>query len=153
VPAAQRLGTAPGAPPPALEVAFPLIVKPLTRTPGWTSLAGYPGAIAGVNLPALAYADLTGRERPPVAAQPRRVAWCDHCRTCARRTRPASRPAWLRFVAGCRAICGLAWADPPPFLRGKLWSAVWRRGVSRVRPGRTGRRAPRGPGEAPGSSA
>jgi D-aspartate ligase len=279
VPPAQRLGTAPGAPPPALEVPFPLIVKPLTRTPGWTSLAGsskalhvlsqedfatawpalsalptellaqqlitgpesriesfhayvdesgaiagaftgrkirtfpvdygqstaveivalpdvaelgrdvvarlglkgvakldfkrddggrlhlleinprfnlwhYPGAIAGVNLPALAYADLTGRERPPVSAQPRRVAWCDPLQDLRAAQATGVAPlAWLRFVAACRAICGLAWADPAPFLRGKLWSAVWRRGVSRVRPGCTGRRAPRAPGGAPGSSA
>jgi hypothetical protein len=35
--------------------------------------------------------------------------------------------AWLRWLAECRAISGLAWADPLPFLRGKLWAAVWRR--------------------------
>jgi D-aspartate ligase len=114
----------------------------------------YPGAIAGVNLPALAYADLTGRERPPVAARPRRVAWVDPLQDMrAAHAEGVSPLQWLRFLAGCRAICGLAWADPAPFLRGKLWGAIWRRAVSRVRGGRTGPTAPRGPGAAPGSSA
>ena len=258
VPAAQRLRPVPGGPPPALEVPFPLVVKPLTRTPGWTQLAGsskalhvldgdglaaawpelselptellaqqlisgpesriesfhvyvdprgeiagsftgrkirtfpvdyghstaveivglpdvaqlgrevvarlalkgvakldfkrddagrlhlleinprvnlwhYPGALAGVNLPALMYADLTGRERPPVSARPRELAWVDPLQDMrAARAWGVSPWAWLRFLAGCRAICGLAWADPAPFLRGKLWGAVWRRTAGRA---------------------
>jgi D-aspartate ligase len=258
VPAAQPLHPTPGGRPPALEVPFPLVVKPLTRTPGWTALAGaskalhvrdqeefaaawpalselptellaqqlisgpesriesfhvyvdprgeiagsftgrkirtfpvdyghstaveivalpdvaqlgrevvarlalkgvakldfkrddagrlhlleinprvnlwhYPGALAGVNLPALMYADLTGRERPAVAAQPRELAWVDPLQDMrAARAWGVSPWAWLRFLAGCRAICGLAWADPAPFLRGKLWGAVWRRTAGRV---------------------
>jgi len=36
-------------------------------------------------------------------------------------------------VARSPAISGLAWADPAPFLRGKLWGALWRRVVSRER--------------------
>jgi D-aspartate ligase len=279
VPRAQRLRPVPDAPPPALEVPFPLVIKPLTRTPDWSSLAGaskalhvrepgdfaaawpelsqlttellaqqliagpesriesfhvyvdesgavageftgrkirtfprdyghstsvevvtlpdvaelgrdvvarlalkgvakldfkrddggrlhlleinprfnlwhYPGAIAGVNLPALAYADLTGRERTPAATRPRRVAWVDPLQDMrAAHADGVSPPTWLRFLAGCRAICGLAWADPAPFLRGKLWGAIWRRAVSRVRRGRTAPTAPTGPGAAPGSSA
>jgi D-aspartate ligase len=114
----------------------------------------YPGAIAGVNLPALAYADLTGHQRPPVAARPHRVAWVDPLQDMrAARADGVSPLRWLRFLAGCRAICGLARADPAPFLRGKLWGAVWRRAVSRVRGGRTGPTAPTGPGAAPDSSA
>jgi D-aspartate ligase len=277
VPAAQRLRPVAGSPPPELEVPFPLVVKPLTRTPGWTALAGsskalhvldrdgfaaawpelselptellaqqlipgpesriesfhayvdasgaiagaftghkirtfpvdygqstaveivalddvaelgravvarlgltgvakldfkrddggrlhlleinprfnlwhYPGAIAGVNLPALAYADLTGRPRPPVAPQ-RHVAWVDPLQDLrAARASGVAPLAWLRFLAGCRAVCGLAWADPMPFLRGKLWGAIWRRAVSRVRRGRAAPSAPRAPGAAPGSS-
>ena len=279
VPPAQRLRPVAGGPPPALEVPFPLVIKPLTRTPGWAGLAGsskalhvlddedfatvwpelselptellaqqliagpesriesfhvyvdesgaiagaftgrkirtfpldyghstaveivplpdvaelgrdvvarlglkgvakldfkrddggrlhlleinprfnlwhYPGAIAGVNLPALVYADLTGRGRPPVAAQPRRIAWVDPLQDMrAAHASGVSPLAWLRFLAGCRAICGLAWADPAPFLRGKLWGAISRRAVSRVRPGRAGPIGPREPGGAPGSSA
>jgi D-aspartate ligase len=279
VPRAQRLRPIPDGPPPALEVPFPLVIKPLTRTPDWSSLAGaskalhvrepgefaaawpelsqlttellaqqliagpesriesfhvyvdesgavageftgrkirtfprdyghstsvevvtlpdvadlgrdvvarlalkgvakldfkrddggrlhlleinprfnlwhYPGAIAGVNLPALAYADLTGRERTAVATRPRRVAWVDPLQDMrAAHADGVSPPAWLRFLAGCRAVCGLAWTDPAPFLRGKLWGAIWRRAVSRVRRGRTAPTAPTGPGAAPGSSA
>lgn len=278
VPAAQRLRPVPGAPPPALEVPFPLVVKPLTRTPGWNALAGaskalhvldadgfarawpelselptellaqqliigpesriesfhayvdasgaiagaftgrkirtfpvdyghstavevvalpdvaalgrevierlalkgvakldfkrddrgalhlleinprvnlwhHPGAIAGVNLPALIYADLTHGERPPVAAAPRHVAWVDPLQDLrASRAAGVAPLAWLRFLAGCRAVSGLAWADPMPFLRGKLWGALRRRAVSRARRGRTAPSAPPGPGAAPGSS-
>jgi D-aspartate ligase len=258
VPRAQRLRPTAGAPPPALEVPFPLVIKPLTRTPGWTRLAGsskalhvldrdgfaaawpelshlptellaqqliagpesriesfhvyvdesgaiagaftgrkirtfpldyghstaieivglpdvaalgrevvarlalkgvakldfkrddggrlhlleinprfnlwhYPGALAGVNLPALAYADLTGRARPATAADPQALAWVDPLQDLrAAHASGLSPLAWLRFVAGCRAICGLARADPAPFLRGKLWGAVWRRTGGRV---------------------
>jgi predicted ATP-grasp superfamily ATP-dependent carboligase len=93
----------------------------------------YPGAVAGVNLPALVYADLTGRERPPVAAEPREVAWVDPLQDLrAARAWRVPPVAWLRFLAGCGAVCGLAWADPAPFLRGKLWGAVWRRSGGRV---------------------
>jgi D-aspartate ligase len=93
----------------------------------------YPGAIAGVNLPALAYADLIGRERPAAAAQPRAVAWVDPLQDLrAARAWGVAPLAWLRFLAGCRAICGLARADPAPFLRGKLWGALWRRTGGRL---------------------
>jgi D-aspartate ligase len=278
VPAAQRLPPSPGAPPPAIDVPFPAIVKPLTRTPGWTGLAGpskalhvmdpdafaeawpelsvlptelliqqliagpessiesfhvyvdetgaiagaftgrkirtfpreygqstaveivalpdvaelgrdvvarlglkgpakldfkrdpggrlhlleinprfnlwhYPGALAGVNLPALAYADMTGRQRPPVAARVAELAWVDPLQDLlAARAAGVAPLAWLRFLAGCRAVCGLARADPAPFLRGKLWGAFWRRVVSRVRRGPSAPPAPTGPGAAPGSS-
>jgi len=258
VPRAQRLRPSAGQPPPALDVPFPLVVKPLVRTPGWTRLAGaskalhvlgsqdfstlwprlhdlhseilaqeliagpessiesfhayvdrsgavageftgrkirtfpleyghssavevtalpdvaeigrevlarlglkgvakldfkrdahgrlhlleinprfnlwhYPGAIAGVNLPAIVYADLTGRERPPVARAPRTVRWCDPLLD-VRAARAAGIPPlrWLSWARGCEAICGLARQDPLPFLRGRLGPAVWRRTAARV---------------------
>jgi predicted ATP-grasp superfamily ATP-dependent carboligase len=88
----------------------------------------YPGALAGVNLPALVYADLTGGPRPAVAPALARVAWCDPFLDL-RAARAAGIPprAWLRWVRGARAVCGLAWEDPMPFLRGRLGPAVWRR--------------------------
>jgi D-aspartate ligase len=279
VPPAQRLRPSPGAPPPALEVPFPLVIKPLTRSPGWTRLAGsskalhvmdagdfarawdelselptellaqqriagpesriesfhvyvdaagaiagsftgrkvrtfprdygqstavevvalpdvaqlgrevverlalkgvakldfkrddrgrlhlleinprfnlwhYPGAIAGVNLPALAYAELTGRARPPVAAQPRHVAWVDPLQDLlAMRAAGVGAFEWLGYLARCRAVCGLARADPAPFLRGKLWGAFRRRTVSRLRSGRAAPSAPQAPAAGPRSSA
>jgi predicted ATP-grasp superfamily ATP-dependent carboligase len=253
VPPAQRLRASPGLPPPVLEVPFPIVVKPIVRTPGWTGLAGsskafhvldgegfaalwprlgdvgtellaqelvrgpessiesyhayvdasgavageftgrkirtfptdyghssavevtalpavaelgrevlarlglkgvakldfkrddrgrlhlleinprfnlwhYPGALAGVNLPALAYADLTGRERPSAAASPRTIAWCDPLLDVrAARAAGIATLDWLRWVRRCEAISGLAWRDPMPFFRGRLGPAVWRR--------------------------
>jgi D-aspartate ligase len=253
VPPAQRLRPSPGLPPPGLDVAFPLVVKPIVRTPGWTRLAGsskalhvldaegfaalwprlgdvgtellaqelvrgpessiesfhayvdgsgtlageftgrkirtfppdyghssavevtaladvaelgrevlarlglkgvakldfkrddrgrlhlleinprfnlwhYPGAIAGVNLPAMVYADLTGRQRPTAASSPRTVAWCDPLLDLrAARAAGISPLGWLNWLRRCRAICGLSWQDPLPFFRGRLGPAVWRR--------------------------
>jgi D-aspartate ligase len=93
----------------------------------------YPGAVAGVNLPAMVYADLTRSERPPAARSSRRVAWCDPLQDLrAMHSDGVSVLAWLRWVRGCEAICGLAREDPLPFLRGKLWAAVWRRASSRA---------------------
>ena len=40
VPRAQRLEPAPGDPPPPLDVPFPVVIKPLTRTPAWSGFAG-----------------------------------------------------------------------------------------------------------------
>jgi D-aspartate ligase len=253
VPRAQRLGPGPGQAPPALDVRFPLVVKPIVRTPGWTRLAGsskalhvldagafaalwprlgdvgtellaqelvrgpessiesfhayvdasgvvageftgrkirtfppdyghssavevtalpdvaelgrdvlarlglkgvakldfkrddrgrlhlleinprfnlwhYPGALGGVNLPAMVYADLTGRERPPAAASLRTIDWCDPLLDLrAARAAGIAPLDWLRWVRRCEAICGLAWRDPMPFFRGRLGPAVWRR--------------------------
>jgi D-aspartate ligase len=88
----------------------------------------YPGALAGVNLPALVYADLVGRERPAAARSPRHVVWCDPLQDLrAARAERISPLAWLRWVRGCDAICALAREDPLPFLRGVLWRAVRRR--------------------------
>jgi D-aspartate ligase len=88
----------------------------------------YPGALAGVNLPALVYADLTGRERPPAPASLRTVRWCDPLLDLrAARAAGIAPLAWLRWVRRCEALCGLAWRDPMPFFRGRLGPAVWRR--------------------------
>jgi D-aspartate ligase len=93
----------------------------------------YPGAVAGVNLPAIVYADLTGRPRPDVATVARSVSWCDPLQDMrAADAAGISPPAWLRWLLGCRTISGLAWRDPSPFLRGKLWAAVRRRVAARA---------------------
>jgi predicted ATP-grasp superfamily ATP-dependent carboligase len=253
VPRAQRLHAGPGQPLPSLEMPFPLIVKPVVRTPGWTNLAGsskalhaldaegfaalwprlacldseilaqelvrgpesaiesfhayvdasgavageftgrkirtfpadyghssaveitplpdvaelgrdvlarlglkgvakldfkrdhdgrlhlleinprfnlwhYPAAVAGVNLPAMVYADLTGHERPLGAPSPRTVAWCDPLLDLrAARAEGITPLRWLKWAQGCEAKCGLAREDPLPFLRGRLGPALWRR--------------------------
>jgi D-aspartate ligase len=116
----------------------------------------YPGALAGVNLPAMVYADLTGRPRPTAPAVPRTVEWCDPLQDLrAVHAAGISKVAWLRWLRGCAAICGLAREDPAPFLIGKVWPAVWNRvpGISAARRSAARRDAPRAAGGTPGSSA
>lgn len=78
------------------------------------------GAVSGVNLPALVYADLTGRARPqPAVARPG-PCWCriDKDRAAAREA-GMSTLSWLGWVARCEAKA-IAWDDPMPFLKPKL---------------------------------
>jgi len=116
----------------------------------------YPGALAGVNLPAIVYADLTGSERPRAASAPGGVVWCDPLQDLRAAHAAGVVPLrWLRWLGGCAAVCGLARDDPLPFLRGKLWPAVWSRSGARVwTAGRSAfrRNAPRGRVGRPGSS-
>ncbi len=80
-----------------------------------------PGALAGVNLPALVYADLTGRPRP--AASPARpgVTWCRPLRDVRAAHAMGTSPLrWLGWARGCDAVSGLTQRDPQPFLRGVL---------------------------------
>jgi D-aspartate ligase len=88
----------------------------------------HPAAVAGVNLPALVHADLTGAPRPPGHSATRRVAWCTPLTDLrAAYSTGVSPLAWLRWVRGCEAMSGLARDDPLPFVRGTLPSAVARR--------------------------
>jgi predicted ATP-grasp superfamily ATP-dependent carboligase len=78
------------------------------------------GAAAGVNLPALVHADLTGRARPPVAQARPGACWCRIGKDrLAAREAGVSAPSWLRWVARCEAR-SLAWDDPMPVLRPRL---------------------------------
>jgi D-aspartate ligase len=78
------------------------------------------GAAAGVNLPALVYADLTGRARPPPSAVRPGVCWCrvDQDRLAAREA-GLSTASWLAWVARCEAR-SISVADPMPFLMPRL---------------------------------
>jgi D-aspartate ligase len=79
----------------------------------------HPGALAGVNLPALVYADMVGLPRPAVSRARAGVRWC-----LAWRDLPAARAsgvpiwAWLPWALGCEAKSAIAWDDPMPLLRG-----------------------------------
>jgi predicted ATP-grasp superfamily ATP-dependent carboligase len=88
----------------------------------------HPAAVAGVNLPTLVHADLSGAPRPPGRRPTRRVTWCapllDVRAAYAEGTSPV---AWLQWARRCEAVSGLALDDPLPFLRGTLWGAVRRR--------------------------
>jgi predicted ATP-grasp superfamily ATP-dependent carboligase len=88
----------------------------------------YPGAVAGVNLPALVYADLTGRPRPRVAPVPATVTWSKPLQDLRAAYVVGERPlAWLRWARHCQTLSGLAWDDPVPFVRGALWPQLQRR--------------------------
>jgi D-aspartate ligase len=81
----------------------------------------YPAARAGVNLPALVYADLVGlpRARQPHARPG--VHWCSlrhdfH----AARAEGIGFAAWFRWMLRAEAKSPFAWSDPLPFLLGTL---------------------------------
>jgi hypothetical protein len=151
VPRAQRLHPSPDEAPPELDACFPLVVKPITRTPAWTRLAGSGKALHMLAAEDFAAAwpqdpyvpvglqaeyrrgDLTGQRRAGTARIARSVSWCDPLQDLrAARAASISPLEWLRGLLRCRAISGLAWRDPMPFLRGKLWAAVWRRVAGRT---------------------
>jgi D-aspartate ligase len=79
------------------------------------------GAVAGVNIPALVYADLVGTQRPPVAHARAGVRWCRMWKDL-----PAARAGgmplrgWLPWALDCEAKSTLSWDDPMPLLRSTL---------------------------------
>ena len=78
------------------------------------------GAVAGVNLPALVYADLTGRDRPRAAVARPGSCWCRPNKDrLAAREAGVSTLAWLGWVARCEAS-PIHWDDPMPFLKPRL---------------------------------
>lgn len=90
------------------------------------------GAIAGVNLAALAYADLAGEPRPTVHPVRAGVRWCQPTEDLrAARAEGISTARWLRFLASCETRSALAWDDPWPFLGGTVLPAIRRRVLGR----------------------
>ena len=88
----------------------------------------HPAAVAGVNLPALVHADLTGSPRPPGRRANRHVTWCAPLLDVRAAYLSGTSPLrWLLWARRCQAVSGLSWDDPLPFLRGSLGGAVWRR--------------------------
>lgn len=83
------------------------------------------GAYAGVNLPALVYADAVGLPRPAVSTVRAGTTWCHVGRDArARREHGVPLISWLRWLATCRAKSGLALDDPRPVLQGTAARAV-----------------------------
>ena len=78
-------------------------------------------AVAGLNIPALVYADLTGTPRPATTPAKAGVRWCR-----AWKDLPAARgggiplTTWLSWFAGCEAKSTLSLRDPNPFVRSML---------------------------------
>ena len=97
----------------------------------------HPGALAGVNIPALAFADAVGLPRPAPATARAGVCWCHVARDArARRAEGIPLGAWLRWIGSCQAKSGLALDDPAPTVRGTAARAASRlaklRGAGRV---------------------
>ena len=82
----------------------------------------HPAAVAGVNIPALVYADLTGTPRPAATRAKAGVHWCR-----AWKDFPAARASgvplttWLPWAIGCEAKSALSWSDPMPVVRSMLY--------------------------------
>jgi len=75
------------------------------------------GAVAGLNMPAIVFADLVGRPRPMMAPARAGARW-----SCAWKDLPAARNAgvpvgrWLAWTLRCEAKSAMAWDDPMPLL-------------------------------------
>ena len=94
------------------------------------------GAVAGVNLPALVYADLTGRDRPRPAVARAGACWCrPGTDRLAAREAGLTTLAWLAWWVRCEAS-PLSWDDPAPFLKPKLQRlmCLWPSGLRTTRP-------------------
>lgn len=97
----------------------------------------HPAALAGVNIPALTFADAVGLPRGAPGAARAGVRWC-HVGRDARARRDEGIPLvpWLRWVGSCEAKSGLAIDDLAPTLRGTAARTAERAAaavVSRVR--------------------
>ena len=91
------------------------------------SLWHHPGARAGVNIPALVYADLAGRARPAVQARSG-VRWCHPKDFLAARQAGVPLTRWARWAATCEAKAFWSWEDPLPFVGTAAGQLLGRRG-------------------------
>lgn len=76
----------------------------------------HPGARAGVNIPAMVYADLTGRRRPQPARRRSDIRWCSPRDFDAARASGVPFVRWLPWALSCEAKAVWAWDDPMPFI-------------------------------------
>jgi D-aspartate ligase len=80
------------------------------------------GAVAGVNIPAAVYADLTGRRRPDVASGAQRVTWSNiWMDALAARDHGISLSRWVSTVAHYDVKAPFSWDDPLPILGTLIW--------------------------------
>ena len=93
------------------------------------------GALAGVNIPAFVYADLTGAKRPQVRQAKAGVRWCRPWTDfAAAHDAGASLPHWLPWMIRCEAKSALSWDDPLPLVGASLYRLTGRN----LWPGRRG---------------
>lgn len=78
------------------------------------------GAVAGVNIPALVYADLMGLPRPARVTARAGVRWCNWVDMRAARACGIPIGRWILWAIQCDAKSAIAWDDPLPLLRGGL---------------------------------
>lgn len=76
----------------------------------------HPGARAGVNIPALVHADLTGRRRPQPARHRSDVQWCSPRDFNSARESGVPLTRWLPWALRCEAKAIWSWDDPMPLL-------------------------------------
>lgn len=90
------------------------------------------GALAGVNIPAMVYADLTGAARPQAGRVRAGVRWCRPWSDF-----PAARQTgvpfaqWLAWTWHCEAKSSLSWDDPMPPVRSALHRLIARQAGGR----------------------
>jgi D-aspartate ligase len=90
----------------------------------------HPGARAGVNLPALVYADLAGLPRPEIQPAEPGVRWVYHAHDAlAARRQGVSLRRWIRWAIACEAKSIVALDDPLPMVMGGLARVGGRLGV------------------------
>jgi D-aspartate ligase len=85
------------------------------------TLWAHPGALAGVNLPGIAWADLTGAPLPPLRAARPGVRWIrprDDLAAARESGVPLRR--WLPWAIRCESNQAFAWNDPAPAIRHRI---------------------------------
>ena len=81
------------------------------------TLWAHPGALAGVNLPALVYADLTGHPHPGRVEARAGVSWCAPLQDLsAARAWGVPLRRWLPWALRCEAKSNVGWDDPGPLV-------------------------------------
>jgi len=94
------------------------------------------GAVAGVNIPALVYADLTGTPRPYITHAKPGVRWCRVWKDLqSARQSDVPLAAWLSWMLRCEAKSALSWTDPMPVMAASLHRIAARLGGRERRDG------------------
>ncbi len=97
------------------------------------------GAAAGCNIPALVFADLTGRPRPALTHARPGVTWSRQPRDLLiAREQGVGLVDYLRWLRTVDVVGGLRLSDPMPFLRGSLWLQARDHAERRRNAGRAG---------------
>jgi predicted ATP-grasp superfamily ATP-dependent carboligase len=86
------------------------------------------GAVAGINIPALVYSDLTGLPRPAMTRAKAGVRWCRMWKDFpAAKASGVALTTWLPWALRCEAKSALSWDDPMPAVRATFYRMIGRR--------------------------